>query len=300
VLSACGCETSADFSATYPGTHYKITGGTDVTLLNCYGREFGTPGADSRYYIDVSSSATNLTVQGFRGTSSTNGPTAMYNVAAGADVIWINNVFNGPGGAGTGSFRVEINVTNLAFKSASTASFIQDRASNVNFGNFIARTAGVDQWAFGMRNDSTNDFHFRDSINGRTAFHLKQSATANLMGINNVTTENAVLHVGGSVATAFAAKTGTYTATVSDSVITGDTTSAGFTVTLPSAAAACQGREYTVKRINAGANGLVVGTTSSQTIDGATTKTLGSQWAWLKVVSDGANWIIVSQGGTVT
>lgn len=300
VLQACGCETSVDISSTYPGTHFKLTGGTSNSLFSCYAREFGTPGADSNYYLDLSSSVTSTTVMNFRGTATTNGPTNYYNIASGSDVMWISNTFSGPGSAGIGSPRFVVDSTQLVFKSASTSSFAQDRSSTTNFGNFIARTAGVDQWAFGLRNDSTNNFHFRDSINGRTAIHLAQSGTASLVGVNNVTTENAVLHVGGSVATAFVAKTAAYTATVSDSTITGDATGATFQITLPSAASNCQGRHYTIKRINSGANSLTVGTTSSQTIDGATTKSLDTQWAFISVVSDGANWIITAQGGTVT
>jgi hypothetical protein len=80
--------------------------------------------------------------------------------------------------------------------------------------------------------------------------------------------------------------------------VTADATSATFQVTLPTAAS-INGRLYTIKRINA-TNNVTVGTTSSQTIDGAATKTLGSQWAAIIVQSDGANWIIVNQLGTVS
>lgn len=88
-----------------------------------------------------------------------------------------------------------------------------------------------------------------------------------------------------------AAKTGAYTATTSDSIITGDTTSAGFTVTLPTAASVT-GRIYIIKKIVA-ANTLTVGTTSGQTIDGVTTQALTAQWAVLRVASNGTNWITI-------
>jgi len=43
-----------------------------------------------------------------------------------------------------------------------------------------------------------------------------------------------------------------------------------------------------------------VGTTSAQTIDGAATKTLGAQYSAITVQSDGANWLILNQFGTVS
>lgn len=91
---------------------------------------------------------------------------------------------------------------------------------------------------------------------------------------------------------AIAAKSAAYTALVSDEIITGDATSAAFTITLPTAVGKA-GQTYTIKRINSGANAVTVGTTSSQTIDGAATYALSAQYKYVKVVSDGANWIIV-------
>jgi hypothetical protein len=105
---------------------------------------------------------------------------------------------------------------------------------------------------------------------------------------------------GGPVQTPFAAKTAAYSVVANtDSILTGDATTATFQFTLPTAAS-IQGRSFTIKRINSGANNVTIGTTSAQTIDGAATKTLGSQWAFVTVTSDGSNWLITSQGGTVT
>lgn len=108
-----------------------------------------------------------------------------------------------------------------------------------------------------------------------------------------------IIHTQGPLTTALSTKTTTYTITEKDSVILANATSAAFQITLPTAVG-ITGRQYTIKRINSAANNVTVGTASSQTIDGATTKTLGTQWAFVTVVSDGANWVIVSQGGTVS
>src|SRR6266705_2952260 len=76
---------------------------------------------------------------------------------------------------------------------------------------------------------------------------------------------------------AYANKTTTYTITTADDVISADATSAAFTV----------------KRTNAGTNNVTVGTTSSQTIDGATTYLLDQQYSSITVVSDGTNWMVI-------
>lgn len=108
-----------------------------------------------------------------------------------------------------------------------------------------------------------------------------------------------IIHTQGPLTTVLSTKTATYTIIATDSIILANATTGAFTITLPTAVG-ITGRQYTVKRTNAGANNVTVGTTSSQTIDGATTKTLGGQWSFVTVVSDGANWVIVSQGGTVS
>lgn len=104
--------------------------------------------------------------------------------------------------------------------------------------------------------------------------------------INN--TNNGTSWVSGAM-WGYIAKTGTYTATTTDYTI--DCTSGTFTVTLPTAVG-ISGRVYIVK--NTGTGTITVGTTSSQTIDGSTTKTLSTQYSGYQVQSNGANWIIIS------
>ena len=111
------------------------------------------------------------------------------------------------------------------------------------------------------------------------------------IGIRTVA-PNSLLHVAGPIATALSTKTATHTITPYDSVIIADATAAAFNVTLPTAVS-ISGRQYTIKRINGGDNNVTVVTSSSQTIDGATTKVLNAQYVSVTVVSDGANWVIV-------
>lgn len=86
----------------------------------------------------------------------------------------------------------------------------------------------------------------------------------------------------------YVAKTANYTATSSDTII--DCTTNTFTITLPTAVG-ITGKMYIVK--NSGTGVITIATTSSQTIDGATTYDLGTQYMSLTVVSNNANWIVV-------
>jgi hypothetical protein len=107
------------------------------------------------------------------------------------------------------------------------------------------------------------------------------------------TSPHTLLHVAGPLATAFVEKTSNYTAGAGDSVIALNAGSGNVTITLPTAVGIA-GRQYTIKRIDSSGNTATVATTSSQTIDGAATKSLTAQWKYVTVVSDGANWLVIS------
>jgi len=89
-------------------------------------------------------------------------------------------------------------------------------------------------------------------------------------------------------------KTSAYTLTANDSVIFADATSAPFSVTLPSAVGLA-GKNYIVKRTNAGANSVTIATTSSQTIDGQISYVLSVQYAAISVMSNGSEWLIIER-----
>ena len=86
----------------------------------------------------------------------------------------------------------------------------------------------------------------------------------------------------------------TYTVGVNDYLIdiTGNTT----TVTLPTAVGV-NGKNYVIK--NRGTGVVTVETASSQTIDGANSKSLNNNDG-IEIISDGSNWIIAAGTGTAT
>lgn len=92
----------------------------------------------------------------------------------------------------------------------------------------------------------------------------------------------------GSIVLPYATASSTYAIRTQDYLV--NFTSGTFTATLPTAVG-CTGKEYRLK--NSGTGVITIATTSSQTIDGATTYSLGSQWKYVSVVSTGANWIIM-------
>jgi hypothetical protein len=92
---------------------------------------------------------------------------------------------------------------------------------------------------------------------------------------------------------AYAAKTAAYSILSTDDTIdfTGTTTATATLLT----AVGFTGKRFTIK--NSGTGVITLATTSSQTIDGATTFTLPNQYSSITVQSDGANWKIMSVYG---
>lgn len=82
-------------------------------------------------------------------------------------------------------------------------------------------------------------------------------------------------------------KTANYTVLQSDDVIRADATSGAITITLPTAVGNT-GEVFHIKKIDSSVNAVTIATTSSQTIDGVTTQTLGVQYKNLTVVSNGS------------
>lgn len=92
----------------------------------------------------------------------------------------------------------------------------------------------------------------------------------------------------GSVSFPYVAKTATYSILNNDYTI--DCTSGTFTATLPTAVG-CSGRIYVIK--NSGTGVITIATTSAQTIDGASTQVLNTQYSSYTVQSNNANWVII-------
>ena len=106
------------------------------------------------------------------------------------------------------------------------------------------------------------------------------------------TTPNSTLDVRGSMALKYTAFSASATAS-SDNLLVFTGTSAA-TLTLPDATT-CQGRIYWIKNASSNSSSLTIATTSSQTIDGASSWILGITNKTTRLVSDGANWLVTSE-----
>jgi hypothetical protein len=91
---------------------------------------------------------------------------------------------------------------------------------------------------------------------------------------------------------ATAAKTADYTVTTADhgKTVTVDATAAPVTVTLPTAASAGDGFNVTVKRIDATTNAVTIDGNGAETIDGALTLLLSTQYEAARLKCNGAAW----------
>lgn len=84
--------------------------------------------------------------------------------------------------------------------------------------------------------------------------------------------------------------TAAHDAAIGENVILGDATAGAFTVTLPSAAK-YKGFQFIIKKIDASANAVTID--ASETIDGAASVDLASQYDSKTVISDGAGWNVI-------
>lgn len=88
------------------------------------------------------------------------------------------------------------------------------------------------------------------------------------------------------------AKSANYTITGADSGIKMDATGGARTVTLPTAVGVTQ--RFAVIKADSSVNTVTIATTSAQTINGASTQVISTQYAGYEVMSDGANWFVVA------
>lgn len=131
--------------------------------------------------------------------------------------------------------------------------------------------------------------------NPLTLVKIPQTQVADLFpdgGVQTVTAANIRTAFNSSQLYAVNTVTAAYTVTLADEYLRCDATGGAFTVTLP-AASSCPGQLFIIKRINSGVNAVTVSRAGTDTIEGATTVSLASQWAKYQLLSLGTAWEIV-------
>ena len=101
------------------------------------------------------------------------------------------------------------------------------------------------------------------------------------------------LQGGGATRGAYRSVTTSGNVVSGDYLIIADATAGAITMTLPPAALV-PGRIYAFKRINSGANAVVIDPNGSETIDGNLTHTLTPQWNGVTIMSNGVAWFILA------
>ncbi len=105
---------------------------------------------------------------------------------------------------------------------------------------------------------------------------------------------NSTITDGGSFASAISTQTASYTASVNDYTILCNAALTGsITITLPAVSGA-KGRIYVIKNISTKGAATLQGNTGSDKIDGSTTFSLGTQYQYIMVQSDGSSWWILN------
>jgi len=120
---------------------------------------------------------------------------------------------------------------------------------------------------------------------------MRVTGTGNV-GIGN-TAPTSTLQVTGSTAHSIVTKTTAYAATASDYTIVYNNSGA-VTLTLPAASGAT-GRVYVIKKISAAGNNLTIDGNLAETIDGAATRVLTTQYESVMIQCDGTSWYILSK-----
>ena len=279
------------------GTTYKI-GTYNSQTINGDGASIV---GDSIYMQAFSAESPGLVPAGGSGTTYLRGDGTWQTVTAGAAGSNRQITFNSNGSStGTDSLkwtasRLETtNGTRITVNGASVAGGGEDAALMVR---------SIDNVTGGIAIFTNANYAGQLRLNSAT-IHASATLTITSIGgdlrlnsskthIGGATTATSTAQINGSFATPVTNKTTTYTATISDHTLTADATSAAFTITLPTAVG-ITGRIYVIKKTDASGNAVTVGTTSSQTIDGSTTYSLASQYKYVTVQSNGANWVITS------
>lgn len=264
------------------------TDGNDRVLINTSGNVgIGTTSPGSRLDVSGTATATNLSVT----TNATVGGDAT--ISGNTRINGLVGINTAPSGYALSFAAIGSNIINLTTQSTNNIN-IFSHSSSQQFGQ-IGNASGAlsggsnNDMAVGAVGASNNLILYSNS-----AERVRVTSAGRILAAT--TTDNGTdrLQVNGSIQgtgfnQAYTARTTTYTAATTDYFI--DCTTGTFTVNLFTAVGNT-GRILIIK--NSGTGTITVDPNATQTIDGATTQTLSTQYSRVHIISDGANWKIIS------
>ena len=133
--------------------------------------------------------------------------------------------------------------------------------------------------------------HPRDNVHVTAPAEAMRINGSGNVGIGTAS-PTSTLHNAGSIAMPITTKTADYTAGASDYTILVSCSSANITITLP-AVASYVGRIYNIKKIDATGYTVIIDGNSSETIDGALTQTISTQYETITIQNNGSAWYII-------
>jgi hypothetical protein len=121
-------------------------------------------------------------------------------------------------------------------------------------------------------------------------------AAAKTMIVGSTGNANSTVQVAGSMSMAIKSVTSAYTLTGADNTILANTSSAAFTVTLPSPSG-ISGRIYTIKKTGNGGidKELTIAPGSGVTIDGGNNYIIYNDYTYVTLQTDGTNWYVIKK-----
>lgn len=280
------------------GTYYFGGAGNYGQGLNTVGIGSGALAVntkDNNVAVGAAALASNTTANGntaFGTQSLTSNTIGGFNTAAGFQALLSNSTGGSNVAIGTQALYSSTSSNNVAVGVYS--GYSTTGSGNTFLGYFTGQgsTSGSSNTVLGANittGNGSNRIFIGNGGGSYQAYHDGSDWTlTGKVGING-TAPNSTLSTNGSISLAYVSKSNDYTADITDGTI--EVTATGKTITLPTAVG-ITGRIYTVK-LTANGTGTVA-TTSSQTIDGGTSYSLASQYKYLTVQSNGANWIVIS------
>lgn len=269
-INTLGSATTAIGNASATNTIAGTTTVTGATNINASGNGITTIGNASATNNVVGATNINTTGSGITTVGNASGTTNIDGTN-----LFVNNL---PTGAGTDEVVVvdaatgetkKVPMSTVGANAFTVDNGLTKTASNVQLGGTLVQATNIAQAGFDLTTTGTGNF-----------------------GVGTAT-PNSKFTVSGSFATAISTKTASYTATAADHIIIVDATGGNRTITLPSAVG-LDGRQYIIKKKDNSVNNVIIAAAGSETIDGAATVIMSIQWQVRTIVSDGANWMIIS------
>jgi pimeloyl-ACP methyl ester carboxylesterase len=156
-----------------------------------------------------------------------------------------------------------------------------------------SQTTGSRAIQIGLQSDTTNRLSIEHSglIEWGSGGASARDTNLYRSAANTLATDDALV-VGQSLSLAITTVTANTTLSAVHHTVLVDATSDNLTMTLPTATSS-PGRVYVVKKIDSSANTVTIDGNASETIDGATTQAISTQWASLTIQSNGTSWFIL-------